>query len=95
MGSYGEILIDTPAKILGKGRFGKVFRGTFEGSPCAVKRVEFDSENSNLFRQIKNEVEQLRNRCNHRNIIRYYCSKVMILIFDKKNGNMLFKTNVF
>ena len=69
----GEILVNLPKEVLGRGAFGEVLLGTFENDQCAVKRQRV--ENDRRISDIKREIRTIRSKCNHRNIIRYFCSQ--------------------
>lgn len=73
----GAITVDMPKDILGEGAFGQVLLGRFENDRCAVKRQPVRKDRR--ISDIRNEIRTIRSRCNHQNVIRYYCSQKHML----------------
>jgi len=72
---FGGIDIVSPKRVLGRGEFGEVLLGTFELARCAVKRQPANS--TGQLKKLRNEIQMIRSRCNHQNIIRYFCSRTL------------------
>lgn len=53
-----ELLLKDEAKVLGEGGFGKVFGGTYNGEPVAIKTLR--RTNSSTIHELKNEVRMLQ-----------------------------------
>jgi serine/threonine protein kinase len=79
MVSYNEILIGTEAfseaNLLGKGRYGKVYKGTLENFVAAVK--VFNLQLSGSYQSFQDECEMLR-RVRHRCLVKIItcCSSI-------------------
>ena len=66
----GELSYDNK-QVLGSGSYGtKVFKGTFQKRPCAVKRLLMDN-----VELANKEISLLRKNDYHQNVIRYYASE--------------------
>lgn len=53
--------------ILGKGGYGVVFAGTYNGDPVAIKRVPLTDDPTEL------REEEALQKLNHPNVIKLYC----------------------
>ncbi len=70
-------------KILGKGFYGIVFAGTFDGKEVAMKRVPINESDDSEAKMFRREVEE-HNRLDHDNVLK-------LLHVDEEKDPNLFK----